>query len=108
MSRPYEDIYINQCENSKDVSIDVVTDDVGSKLLIPVYLYNVYSRRKVVVGVTIFINGKPYATKVKKIFTGGRWCCHRIASLFVGNFIFLVTDNCDDEISFKILFHYIF
>ncbi len=109
MSRPYIDISINQCEESKEVIMDVVAKDSGSTLKIPVYLYNVWPCRKMVVGVTLFINGVPYATKVKKIFTGGRrWFCHRIACIFVGDFMFLMTDNCNDEISFKVLSHYIF
>ena len=108
MSRPYKDISINQWEESKEVIMDVVAEDVGSSLIIPVYLYNVCPCRKMVVGVTLFINGVPYATKVKKIFTGGRiWFFHRIACIFVGDFMFLMTDNCNDEISFKILSHYI-
>ena len=111
MKRPYEDISINQCAESKNVFVNVVAENTGSIIVIPVYLYNVCPCRKMVVGVTLIVNGKPYATKAKKIFTGGHRCCffaRSIGRIYAGDFEFLLTDNCNDVITYCTSSHYIF
>ena len=102
-----QEVTFNECEDIKCVTVDVHTEDEGKLLRVPVYVRNVCPDRKIIVGVRVYIRGKLYAMKVKKIFTDHRNYCRKIRRFYVGDFEFLFTDNCDDDIYIDILAHYI-
>lgn len=108
MLQPCKEIKLDHREDSKNLTINVTTQDSGRLLKIPVYLYNVSPCRKIIVGVKVYVNSKLYAIKVKKIFIPGYPFSKKIRSYFVGDFEFLLTDHCNDEIYFHITSHYTF
>ena len=108
MLQPCKEIKFDHTEDSKHLDINVATQDSGRLLKIPVYLYNVSPCRKIIVGVNVYVNQEIYAMKVKKIFICGYPFSKKIRSYFVGDFDFLLTEHCNDEISYHITSHYIF
>lgn len=105
--RLVEDIQFNACEDIKCVEADVKIEGEGHLLRVPVYLNDVCPRRKIVVGVRVYLRGKLYATKTKKVFTSGRSYCRRIREFYVDEFCFLFTDTCIEDIDIDVLAHYI-
>lgn len=93
---------------NKCVETEVKVEDEGYVLRVPVYLNDVCPCRKVVVGVQIYVGGKLYATKVKKVFTGDQPHCRRICEFYVDEFYFLFTDSCVGDIDIEVLAHYIY
>ena len=102
-----ENIEFNVCEDIKCVEVDVKIENEGHLLKVPVYLDDVCPSRKIIVGVRIYVKGKLYAMKTKKVFTGGRPYCRKIREFYVDDFHFLFTDTCIDDIDVDVLAHYI-
>ena len=100
-------IVFKNCEIAKSIEKQVCITDEGHLLKVPVTLCNVHPCRQVIVGVRICLNGKFYAMKTKEVFTGGREYCRRIRELFVGDFNFLFTHSCEDQVDVEVLAHYI-
>lgn len=102
-----QEVTFNECEDIKCVTVNVHTEDEGKLLRVPVYVRNVCPHRKIIVGVRVYIRGKLYAMKVRKIFTNHHDYCRKIRGIYAGDFEFLFTDNCIDDIYIDILSHYI-
>jgi hypothetical protein len=106
--RCVEDISFTACEEIKCVEAGVHIDDEGHMLTIPVYLYDVCPCREVIVGVQVYVDGRLYAMKTQKVYTGGCRYCRKIYEKYVDDFYFLFTELCDEKISIKMLAHYLY
>ncbi|MBU3810905.1 MAG: hypothetical protein H9893_04545 [Candidatus Niameybacter stercoravium] len=106
--RCVDDISFTACEVTKCVKAGVHIDDEGHMLTVPVYLYDVCPCREVIVGVQVYVDGRLYAIKTKKVCTGGCRYCGRIHEKYVDDFCFLFAGLCDEKIDIKILAHYIY
>lgn len=102
------DIDFKACEDTKYINIATQASDEGHLLTVPVYLYNVCPCRKIVVGVQIFVNGRLYALKTCKVFTGYSPCCRKICKFYVDEFDFLFTDEYKEDIKVEVMAHYIY
>ena len=100
-------IEFNACEDIKYVEVDVKVENEGPLLRVPVYLNDVCPGREIIVGVQVYVRGKFYAMKTKKVFICGRPYCRKIREFYVADFNFLFTDTCRDDICIDILAHYI-
>lgn len=102
-----EKIQFKECEDIKCVEVNVQVENEGKLLRVPVYIRNVYPCREIIVGVRVYVEGRLYAMKTKKIFTGGRRYCRKIDEFYVGCFEFLFIDTCQENICVDTLAHYI-
>lgn len=101
-------VSFSPCDDVKCIEAEVHIDDEGHMLVVPVYLCDVCTCRKIIVGVQVYVCGRLYAMKTKEICTGGCPCCSRICQFYVGDFNFLFTNIGTEEIDIKILAHYIY
>lgn len=102
-----EKIQFKACEDIKCVEAHVQVENEGKLLNVPVYIREVHPCREVIVGVRVYVDGRLYAMKTKKIFTGGRRCCGKIHEIYVDCFQFLFIDDCQKDICVDMLAHYI-
>lgn len=100
-------VTFNACEDIKCLEKDINIEDEGSLLKVPVFLYNVCPYKKIIVGVSVYVDGKFYAIKTKKMFTGSRSYCSKTRKFYAGEFLFLFTDECNKNVRVRVLAHYI-
>ena len=100
-------IVFENCEIAKCIEKQICIADEGHLLIVPVTLCNVRPCKQVIVGVRICLNGEFYAMKTKEVFTGGREYCREIKELSVGDFNFLFTQACENEVDIDVIAHYI-
>ena len=100
-------IVFENCEIAKCIEKQISVLDEGHLLTVPVTLSNVRPGKQIIVGVRIYLNGKFYAMETKEVFSGGREYCRKIKELFVGDFNFLFTHACENEVDIEVIAHYI-
>lgn len=105
-------IEFDKCTSIIKKNLQVVLSDDGKLLDISICLKNVCPCRKLMVGVLVYYNNKPYALKTKEINTDKACkCCHcccYLKDICVEGFEFLFPSTiCKHEIIIKVIAHYI-
>ena len=107
MSQEMREVSFSECEEIKCVKTEVKVEGNGNLLKVPILLTDVCSCRELIVGVQVFVKGKFYAMKTKKVFTGGCPKSRKICTFFAGDFYFLFTNTCNHDITINVISHYI-
>lgn len=117
MDNNMKSINFEPCDFVVEENIQTSILDNGRLLKVSLCLMDICPKKSLMVGVLIYLNSRPYALKIKEInrrnnpicnscsyddCCGCSFCCKEDFE-----FLFL-SDICEEELTFKVISHYIF